>query len=67
MEFIAYIKLNYMRTIAKRAGGAESFLCYLLSGKILIQDFIKLRTHTYIYSINTKMKYKAVLKSQQNI
>ena len=29
MEFIVYIKLNYMRTIAKREGGAESFLHYL--------------------------------------
>ena len=26
MEFIVYVKLNYMRTIAKREGGAESFL-----------------------------------------
>ena len=41
-----YIKLNYMGTVAKREGGAESFLHYLWSGKILIQDLIKLRIYT---------------------
>lgn len=63
MEFIVYIKLNYMRTIAKREGGAESLLHYLWSGKILIQDFIKSRIYTLVYSINAKMKHKTVLKS----
>ena len=29
MEFIVYIKLNYMETVAQREGGAESFLHYL--------------------------------------
>jgi len=46
MEFIVYIKLNYMETVAQRESGAESFLHYLWSGKILIQDLIKLRIYS---------------------